>query len=117
MAGLSFVDQEISGWGRLAPRIAAVARPKSAAELERWVQQDGRPYLAVGALRSYGDSCANDGGPVLDITALDRFQDFDRQTGVLTADAGVRLGELMQLVVPHGWFPATTPGTRQVTLG
>ncbi|MGZ3273766.1 MAG: FAD-binding oxidoreductase [Caulobacteraceae bacterium] len=117
MAELTFVEREMSGWGRLAPRTAAVARPQSAAELEAWVGRNNRPYLGVGALRSYGDSCANDGGPVLDITALDRFQDFDRRTGVLTADAGVRLGDLMQVVVPHGWFPATTPGTRQVTLG
>src|SRR5262249_26968825 len=58
-----------------------------------------------------------DGGPVLDFGALSRFQSFDRETGVLVADAGVLLGDLMQVVVPHGWFPATTPGTRQVTLG
>lgn len=117
MAGLSFVEREISGWGRVAPHTAAVARPKSVAELEAWVRQNHQPYLTVGALRSYGDTCANDGGPILDLTGLDRFQGFDRQTGVLTADAGVRLGDLMQALVPQGWFPATTPGTRQVTLG
>jgi L-gulonolactone oxidase len=117
MAELEFVDREISGWGRLDPRAAPVARPKSVDELEAWVRQNNRPFLPVGALRSYGDTCANDAGPVLDITALGRFQAFDRQTGVLTADAGVLLGDLMQVTVPHGWFPATTPGTRQVTLG
>jgi L-gulonolactone oxidase len=117
MTRLSFVEQEISGWGRLAPQAAAVARPRSVAEIESWLGENDRPFLGVGARRSYGDSCANDGGPILDLTALDRFQAFDRRTGVLTADAGVLLGELMRVVVPHGWFPATTPGTRQVTLG
>ncbi|HEY4032018.1 MAG TPA: FAD-binding oxidoreductase [Caulobacteraceae bacterium] len=117
MAELSFVEREMSGWGRLAPRTAAVARPQSAAELDTWIGRDNRPYLAVGARRSYGDTCANDGGPILDLTALNRFQGFDRRTGVLTADAGVLLGDLMQVMVPKGWFPATTPGTRQVTLG
>jgi FAD/FMN-containing dehydrogenase len=117
MARLAFVDREISGWGRLAPHAASVARPQSVAELEGWVRQNDRPYLGVGTLRSYGDTCANDGGPVLDISALGRFRSFDRQSGILTADAGVLLGDLMQVVVPQGWFPATTPGTRQVTLG
>lgn len=117
MAGLSFIDREISGWGRLAPRTAAVARPQSAAELEAWVRHRHRPYLAAGALRSYGDSCVNDGGPVLDMTGLGRFQAFDRETGVLTADAGMLLDDLMRVMAPCGWFPATTPGTRQVTLG
>ena len=117
MAELSFVDREISGWGRLAPSSASVARPRSVSELDAWVRQNNRPYLCVGALRSYGDTCANDSGPVLDMGALGRFQSFDRQTGILRADAGVLLGDLMQVVVPRGWFPATTPGTRQVTLG
>jgi L-gulonolactone oxidase len=117
MAELSFVEQEISGWGRLHPETAEVARPRSTNELEAWVRQNNRPYLGVGALRSYGDTCANGAGPVLDMGALSRFQGFDRETGVLSADAGVRLGELMQVLVPQGWFPATTPGTRQVTLG
>ena len=117
MTRLSFAEQKISGWGRLAPQTASVARPTSATGIEAWVRQNDRPFLCVGARRSYGDSCANDGGPILDLTALDRFQSFDRQSGVLTADAGVLLGDLMQVVVPHGWFPATTPGTRQVTLG
>ena len=39
------------------------------------------PLLAVGLRRSYGDSCLNDGGTLLDVTPLDRFIAFDRERG------------------------------------
>jgi FAD/FMN-containing dehydrogenase len=42
---------------------------------------------------------------------------FDPETGVLTADAGVLLSEILALVMPHGFFLEVTPGTAQVTLG
>ena len=48
---------------------------------------------------------------------LDRFIAFDAESGILRAEAGVSFSEILRLVVPKGWFPPTTPGTRFVTLG
>jgi FAD/FMN-containing dehydrogenase len=75
------------------------------------------PFLAVGMRRSYGDSCLNDGGTVLDATGLDRFIAFDRERGRLRCEAGVTLAAILSLIVPHGWFLPVVPGTRWVTLG
>lgn len=73
--------------------------------------------LVYGNGRSYGDVCLNDGGHVLLARGLDRFIAFDADTGVLRAEAGVLLSEILELIVPRGWFLAVTPGTRFVTLG
>ena len=35
----------------------------------------------------------------------------------LRAEAGASLSEILQRIVPHGWFLSTSPGTRFVTLG
>ncbi len=75
------------------------------------------PCLPFGNGRSYGDSCLTEGGVLLDTRGLDRFMDFDPATGVLRCEAGVLLGEILELVVPRGWFLAVTPGTRFVTVG
>lgn len=75
------------------------------------------PLLAYGNGRSYGDSCLNDGGVLLLTRPLDRFIVFDAATGVLRAEAGVLLAEILDLVLPRGWFLPVTPGTRFVTLG
>ncbi|MEY2689454.1 MAG: hypothetical protein RL375_3653 [Pseudomonadota bacterium] len=77
----------------------------------------GSSLLAHGLGRSYGDVALNDGGTLLLTRGLDRFIALDPATGVLRAEAGVSLDEILRLIVPQGWFLAVTPGTRFVTLG
>lgn len=78
---------------------------------------DQPSMLPWGNGRSYGDSCRNDGGVLLGTRTLDRYIAFDPATGVIDLEAGVLLGELIDLTLPNGWFPAVTPGTRWVTVG
>ena len=73
--------------------------------------------LPHGNGRSYGDVCLNDGGTLLCTRGLDRFIAFDAQQGVLRCEAGVLLGEILDLVVSQGWFLPVTPGTKYVTVG
>lgn len=73
--------------------------------------------LPFGNGRSYGDSCLNVGGALLQTRALDRFIRFDRDTGVLACEAGVLLADILRLVVPAGWFLPVVPGTCYVTVG
>lgn len=75
-----------------------------------------KKVLPFGNGRSYGDSCLNDGGILLDTSALDHFISFDQHTGVLRVEAGVMLADILKLVVPRGWFLPVTPGTRFVTI-
>lgn len=67
--------------------------------------------------RSYGDSCLNDGGLLLDVRRLDRLIGFDAQAGLLRCEAGVTLAAILALIVPHGWFLPVVPGTRWVSVG
>ena len=76
-----------------------------------------RSLAAFGNGRSYGDSCHNQTGTLIDMRTMNRILDFDPVTGVLRAEAGVLLSDVIDRVVPHGWFPAVVPGTRFVTLG
>jgi len=76
-----------------------------------------RPALPHGNGRSYGDVCLNDGGTLLMTRGLDRFIAFDPASGVLRCEAGVLLSDILDLVVPQGWFLPVTPGTRFVTVG
>lgn len=73
--------------------------------------------LPFGNGRSYGDSCLAATDHVLTLRGLDRFLSVDWNTGVLRAEAGVTLGEVLALSIPRGWMLAVTPGTQFVTLG
>src|SRR4051812_3007977 len=67
--------------------------------------------------RSYGDSCLNDDGTLLDVSGLRRFIHFDAETGLLRCEAGVLLGEILDVFVPRGWFLPVSPGTKFVSVG
>ncbi len=73
--------------------------------------------LPYGQGRSYGDSCLNDGGLLLLTAPLNRFIEFERDTGRLRCEAGTTIAEILDLAVPHGWFPPVTPGTKFVSIG
>jgi FAD/FMN-containing dehydrogenase len=75
-------------------------------------------YFPRGLGRSYGDaSLPATGVPVLETRFLDRYIRFEKDSGLLEAEAGVSLGTLLDLIVPSGFFLPVTPGTKHVTLG
>jgi len=76
-----------------------------------------QPVLPYAYGRSYGDSCLNEGGISLDISHLRRFISFDENTGHLRCEAGVSLAEILEVMVPRGWFLPVSPGTRFVSVG
>src|SRR5580698_3273283 len=73
--------------------------------------------LPVGMGRSYGDVCLLKDGNLLLTTGMNRLIDFDAETGLLTAEAGVTLAQILDFAVPRGFFLPVTPGTKYVTLG
>jgi len=75
------------------------------------------PVLPYACGRSYGDSCLNEGGLLLDDRRLDRLIAFDEERGLLQCEAGVTLAEILDLTVPRGWFLPVVPGTRWVSVG
>lgn len=113
--------------GRLRSWAFADAPPQIA-RAPAWVTQTGfdrsgvpplrgSTSLAFGRGRSYGDSCLNSEGELIDTRGLNRLISFDRAGGLVRAEPGVTLGELLQLIVPAGWFLPVSPGTAAVTLG
>ncbi len=76
-----------------------------------------RPVLPFAYGRSYGDSCLNEGGVSLDVSHLQRFIAFDEEKGLLRCEAGVSLAEILEVMVPRGWFLPVSPGTKFVSVG
>lgn len=110
-------------WGRAHRHRHQVARPAGAEGVRAALEAaNSSPVLAHGRGRSYGDSCLNEGGVLLDTGRLDRFLAFDPATGLLEAQAGVRMADVLAFVCRpaadgSAWFPPVVPGTRWLTLG
>lgn len=96
-------------------------RRRDAADAEEVLRRIGHvkagSMLPFGNGRSYGDSCHNDQGALADFRALNRIVAFDPDTGLLEAQAGTMLHDVIDHCAPFGWFLPVTPGTRFVTLG
>lgn len=104
----------VSGWGRYPRQYCAVNRPRTEAEL-RSVMATGS-FIARGNGRAYGD-CAMNRGNTIDMRGFNRMLGFDAESGILVAESGVLLRDVIDVFLPRGWFPAVTPGTKFVTLG
>ena len=110
-------DTSYKSWGNY-PQAShcKILRPAWMDEITGKLLTDSAPLLAYGLGRSYGDSCLNDGGTLMDIRGLDRVLHFDAEHGSIVCEAGVSLGEILLIAVPRGWFLPVTPGTKIVTL-
>ena len=73
--------------------------------------------LPFGLGRSYGDSCLNEGGALLETHGMRHLMRFDDSAGLLRCEAGTSLAEILDFGLPRGWFLPTTPGTKFVTVG
>ncbi|MGH9906766.1 MAG: FAD-binding oxidoreductase [Pyrinomonadaceae bacterium] len=109
--------KKYESWGRYPQakhtQIVAIKGPDVTIPSERYP----RPVLAFGQGRSYGDSCLNDGGILLDTESLSKIISFDKKRGLLRCEAGTTLAEILKLIVPRGWFLPVTPGTKYVSVG
>lgn len=110
--------KQYESWGRY-PRVEhkAIRQLHSREAVPEVIRTADESVLPFAYGRSYGDSCLNDGGVLLDVTGLDKFIAFDRENGILRVEAGVSVEEILKVIIPAGWFVPVSPGTKYVSVG
>src|SRR3984957_13977797 len=107
----------VSGWGGGPGVDVTLIRPRTIDELRDVVSPGpGSGTIARGMGRSYGDAAQLRAGTVLDVTGLRSFE-LDAGSGIVTAQAGATLGQLLRALAPAGWILPVVPGTQHVTVG
>ena len=111
-------EQRIGGWGNRSQQACHVSSAESLEQL-RSILKSGETdsYIARGLGRSYGDSATNEGQGVILQSPRNHFLSLDERAGMLECQAGVTFSEIIDHLLPRGWFLPTTPGTRFVTVG
>ena len=104
---------QVAGWGRYPTVDAALRRPASAGAAGEAFTGTA---IARGNGRSYGDAGLHP-REMLDTRGLDRLVDVDPDTGLVVCEAGLLLADLIDLLLPRGWWVPVTPGTKLVTIG
>lgn len=103
---------ELAGWGRTPRSRGYRIQPESPNQIQ--LDASGRGNLARGMGRSYGDAALNSGGYLWDMTSMTGNEIDD---GTITVGAGTVLADLLDTIVPAGYFVPVTPGTKYVTIG
>lgn len=103
----------VESWGGLSVETSELLQPEAFLAGDR-ARGSTLPY---GNGRSYGDSCLNACGAAIATRNAGKIISFDDKSGLLEAEAGLLLSDLIDAVAPAGWFPAVLPGTQFVTLG
>lgn len=101
-------------WGRVDNKIRHGISPDAFENLG--AAADPAAFLPFGNGRSYGDSCHNDAGRLIDSRVRTRILSFDPGTGVMVCDAGVTLRAVIEAAVGQRFFLPVTPGTALATV-
>src|SRR5579875_4162783 len=110
-------DVPFESWGRYPKYPADLRHLHWQSDFPKAIEGAHNGALPVGMGRSYGDVCLLKDGTLLETTGMDRLLAFDPETGLLTAEAGITLAQILDFAVPRGFFLPVTPGTKYVTLG
>jgi decaprenylphospho-beta-D-ribofuranose 2-oxidase len=105
---------KVSNWGNF-PSTQAEVRSFATAEEALHCLQSAPELIPRGLGRCYGDSALS--GNIVSTLKFNRFLDFDREQGILHCQAGLSFVDILDVIVPNGWFLPVTPGTKFITLG
>ena len=107
----------LRGWGGGPGVRALITAPRGIEAARNAVQTaPGSGAIPRGMGRSYGDAAQLADGLVIDMTRMKGFQ-LEERLGTVRAQAGVTIGELLDVLVPAGWMLPVVPGTQHVTVG
>jgi FAD/FMN-containing dehydrogenase len=109
------MKRKITNWGSYPVKEANEIIDSSRAGLKASLIKYSDSFIPRGNGRCYGD--ASLGENVLSSLRFDYVLSFDKSKGVFECESGVMLSQVLDIIVPHGWFLPVTPGTKFITVG
>ena len=108
------MKRNITNWGNYPVENADEYQPAFRDQLQA-LAAEKKDWIPRGNGRCYGD--ASLAATVITTTKLNRFISFDTLNGILDCESGVTLDQVLEVIVPKGWFLPVTPGTKLITIG
>lgn len=108
------MEKRLANWGNYP----AISCDESTFSQEEQVQDfisSHSSVIARGNGRCYGD--ASLGQYSVSTLKYDKVLAFDTTSGVFECQSGITLDQILDIIVPQGWFLPVTPGTKFITVG
>lgn len=111
---MNFVSKKLGNWNNYPLVESEIYTPYFYDQFSD-ILMPGFKGIARGNGRCYGD--ASLGKTVINMLSLKNVINFDISNGILTCQSGMLLSEILEIIVPRGWFLPVTPGTKFITVG
>ena len=108
------MQKRLANWGNF-PVVASDENSFTQEDQLRQSVMSHTHIIARGNGRCYGD--ASLGRHSISMLKYDKMLDLDIAAGVIDVQAGVTLDQILDIIVPKGWFLPVTPGTKYITVG
>lgn len=106
--------QKVSNWGNYPVVEKEMVSEDQIDRIKQYVKNKSE-LIARGNGRCYGD--ASLGNAIFSTKRLNKFISFDRINGIIECESGVLLSDILEVIVPQGYFLYVTPGTKFVSVG
>lgn len=106
--------QKVTNWGNFPTVEKEIKSEDSLQKIKDFVSNNNE-IIARGNGRCYGDASLSE--HIFSTKRLNKFISFDRLNGIFECEAGVLLSDILEVIVPQGYFLCVTPGTKFITLG
>lgn len=108
---------KLTGWGLTKPVEVNIIIPKSLKELKGTIKKaKSKSLIARGLGRSYGDAAQINSGSVIKLDFFKKIE-LDISNSTIKVGAGLSLNEILEYIIPRGYFIPVSPGTSKVTVG
>jgi len=108
------MKERISNWGNY-PTVQSTIFSFDSLRSVKDRLKESKYLIARGNGRCYGDSALAEN--IASTLRYNKFISFDSDNGKLNCQAGVLLSEIIDVIMPKGWFLPVTPGTKFITVG
>lgn len=105
---------KITNWGNYPNIDSQFTSLEFEEEIKRYAASQ-ETFITRGNGRCYGDSSLHT--HILSTLKFNKILHFDTEKGIITCQSGVLLSEILEAVVPKGFFLPVTPGTKFITVG
>src|SRR5665213_138464 len=108
------MKKHIANWGNY-PVVESNEESFSFPDQLRQLMDEQTPFIPRGNGRCYGDASLAD--RTISTLKYDKILSFDTDNGVFECQSGITLDQILEVIVPKGWFLPVTPGTKFITVG
>ena len=106
--------QKVTNWGNFPVVEKEIKSEDSVDRIKDFVRNNNE-VIARGNGRCYGDASLSE--HIFSTKRLNKFISFDRLNGIIECESGVLLSQILEIIVPQGYFLYVTPGTKFISVG